>query len=221
MMPSAALPAVSATPSHPLARLLLMMVLLLVGAVQMRSSLAAPTMAEIDALAARTSAAEALLGHARNANASLVQLLVAPDRDARVPLYRQIDAANAEADKTLAVLLLPTPGEKTATLVTELKTLRGNYDALYTAAVEEIELNGAQGALAQFWGTTRDALEKFEAGASRLVAAERARLTEARTALETAEQSSRMRMLGLAALGVMAVLAGVFVLRRGGKNTPA
>jgi hypothetical protein len=220
MIALAVFPALSAHPSRQLLARLLMMLLLVVGAVQSKPTLAAPTMAEVDALAARTAAAEAMLGHARSASASLVQLLVAPDREARVPLYRQIDAANAEADKTLTTLLQPTASSEVGALVAELKVLRGNFDTRYTEAVEEIELNGPQGALTQFWGATRDALEKLENGSARLVAAERARLTEARAALAAAEQDSQMRLLGLAALAVVAVLVLAFVLRRSGKRQP-
>ena len=106
------------------------------------------TAADLEAQQQRVAVAEALQRHAEGATVPLVQLLVTPDREMRVPLYKQIDTANASAESDLAALalLVKAPQEKAReeqARVQELLELRARYDERYTAAVEELELSGA------------------------------------------------------------------------------
>lgn len=186
----------------------------LLGGSALAATAAAPDEAGVAAQAMRVQKAEALLVQVRKSSAALVQLLVAPDRETRVPLYQQIDAANAESAKLLASLAGETRPAATQAPLAELAALREGYEVAYTSSVEEIELNGAQGALAQFWSATREAQGKLEGGVTRLLGAERALLEEQQSALASARRASETSTLILAAVAGVAALSGAFFVFR-------
>ncbi|CAG0957400.1 hypothetical protein BURK2_00544 [Burkholderiales bacterium] len=158
----------------------------------------------------------ALYTHAQGASVPLVQLLVAPDRETRVPLYQRIDAANAAAEKAVLELeglsVKPDERQRLAGLI----AARQAYDQRYTAAVEEIELAGTKGALDQFWAATRDALKELETFSARLVEEESQRLAQERAALAAAENERRWTLLLFVLALLLAAWAGAaaFKLRR-------
>jgi methyl-accepting chemotaxis protein len=181
------------------------------------------TAADLDAQQQRVAAAESLQRHAEGATVPLVQLLVTPDREMRIPLYKQIDTANAAAEGDLAALalLVKAPQEKAReeqARVQELLELRARYDERYTAAVEELELSGAQGALSQFWAPTREALATMTQASRRLAEQERSTLATQRVTLENHGTETQRLMWVVAAVALLAAALGglgVKILGRG------
>lgn len=156
----------------------------------------------------RLEMARQLHSQAQGASVPLVQLLLAPDRDTRVPLYQRIDAANAAAESALLELQRLSVQSDERARLEQIITQRGRYDERYTAAVEEIELSGAKGALEQFWSSTRSALNELETTTARLVDDETLRLARERAALETAERDRLWNLALLAAALLLAAWAG-------------
>ena len=181
------------------------------------------TAADLDAQQQRVAVAESLQRHAEGATVPLVQLLVTPDREMRIPLYKQIDTANAAAEGDLAALalLVKAPQEKAReeqARVQELLELRARYDERYTAAVEELELSGAQGALSQFWAPTREALATMTQASRRLAEQERSTLATQRVTLENHGTETQRLMWVVAAVALLAAALGglgVKILGRG------
>jgi methyl-accepting chemotaxis protein len=176
------------------------------------------TAADLEAQQQRVAVAESLQRHAEGATVPLVQLLVTPDREMRVPLYKQIDTANAAAEGDLVALaaLTQTPQDKAR--LDELLALRTRFDERYTAAVEELELSGAQSALAQFWAPTRDMLTALAQASRRFAEEERMTLATKRMALETHGAETQRLMWVVAAVALLAAAlggVGVRVLGRG------
>jgi methyl-accepting chemotaxis protein len=184
------------------------------------------TAADLDAQQQRVAAAESLQRHAEGATVPLVQLLVTPDREMRIPLYKQIDAANAAAEGDLAALalLVKVPQEKgreEQARVQELLELRARYDERYTAAVEELELSGAQGALSQFWAPTREALAAMTQASRRLAEQERSTLATQRVMLENHGAETQRLMWVAAVVALLAAALGGFGVRMLGRGVAA
>lgn len=166
------------------------------------------TAADLEAQQQRVAVAESLQRHAEGATVPLVQLLVTPDREMRVPLYKQIDTANAAAEADLAALALLVKAPQEKARVQELLELRARYDERYTAAVEELELSGAQGALSQFWAPTRDTLTTLAQASRRFAEEERMTLATKRMALETHGAETQRLMWVVAAVALLAAALG-------------
>jgi methyl-accepting chemotaxis protein len=184
------------------------------------------TAADLDAQQQRVAAAESLQRHAEGATVPLVQLLVTPDREMRIPLYKQIDAANAAAEGDLAALalLVKVPQEKAReeqARVQELLELRARYDERYTAAVEELELSGAQGALSQFWAPTREALAAMTQASRRLAEQERSTLATQRVMLENHGAETQRLMWVAAVVALLTAALGAFGVRMLGRGVAA
>lgn len=170
------------------------------------------TAADLEAQQQRVAVAESLQRHAEGATVPLVQLLVTPDREMRVPLYKQIDTANAAAEGDLAALSLLMKSMQDKARLDELLALRARYDERYTAAVEELELSGAQGALSQFWAPTREALTSMAQASRRLAEQERTTLATQRMTLEThGAETQRLMWVVVAVALLAAALGGVGV----------
>ncbi|MCP5268246.1 MAG: hypothetical protein H6943_04300 [Zoogloeaceae bacterium] len=179
------------------------------------------TAADLEAQQQRVAVAESLQRHAEGATVPLVQLLVTPDREMRVPLYKQIDAANAAAEADLAALtmLVKTPQDKAR--IQELLELRARYDERYTAAVEALELSGAQGALSQFWAPTRDALAGMTQASRHLAEQERSTLAAQRVTLESFSTETQRLVWVAAAVGLLAAALGGLGVRILGRGAAA
>ena len=176
------------------------------------------TAADLEAQQQRVAVAESLQRHAEGATVPLVQLLVSPDREMRVPLYKQIDIANAAAEGDLAALASLMKSAQDKARLDELLALRARYDERYTAAVEELELSGAQGALSQFWAPTREALSSMAQASHRLAEQERATLAAQRMTLESFGAETQRLMWVAAVVALLAAALGglgVRVLGRG------
>lgn len=179
------------------------------------------TAADLDAQQQRVAVAESLQRHAEGATVPLVQLLVTPDREMRVPLYKQIDTANVAAEGDLAALALLVKAPQDKTRVQEMLELRARYDERYTAAVEELELSGAQGALSQFWAPTREALAAMTQASRRLAEQERSTLATQRVTLESFGAETQRLMLVAAAVALLAAVLGGLGVRMLGRGVAA
>ena len=179
------------------------------------------TAADLEAQQQRVAVAEALQRHAEGATVPLVQLLVTPDREMRVPLYKQIDTANAAAEADLAALALLVKAPQEKARVQELLELRARYDERYTAAVEELELSGAQGALSQFWAPTREALATMTQASRRLAEQERSTLATQRVTLESFGAETQRLMWVAAVIALLAAALGGLGVRMLGRGVAA
>jgi methyl-accepting chemotaxis protein len=177
--------------------------------------------ADLDAQQQRVAVAESLQRHAEGATVPLVQLLVTPDREMRIPLYKQIDTANAAAEGDLAALALLVKAPQDKARVQELLELRTRYDERYTAAVEELELSGAQGALSQFWAPTREALAAMTQASRRLAEQERSTLATQRVTLENHGAETQRLMWVVAAVALLAAALGGLGVRLLGRGVAA
>jgi methyl-accepting chemotaxis protein len=179
------------------------------------------TAADLDAQQQRVAVAESLQRHAEGATVPLVQLLVTPDREMRVPLYKQIDTANAAAEGDLAALALLVKAPQDKARVQELLELRTRYDERYTAAVEELELSGAQGALSQFWAPTREALAAMTQASRRLAEQERSTFATQRMTLESHGAETQRLMWVVAVVALLAAALGGLGVRMLGRGAAA
>ena len=179
------------------------------------------TAADLDAQQQRVAVAESLQRHAEGATVPLVQLLVTPDREMRIPLYKQIDTANAAAEGDLAALALLVKAPQDKTRVQELLELRTRYDERYTAAVEELELSGAQGALSQFWAPTREALAAMTQASRRLAEQERSTFATQRVTLENHGAETQRLVWVAAAVALLAAALGGLGVRMLGRGVAA
>lgn len=179
------------------------------------------TAADLDTQQQRVAVAESLQRHAEGATVPLVQLLVTPDREMRIPLYKQIDTANAAAEGDLAALALLVKAPQDKARVQELLELRTRYDERYTAAVEELELSGAQGALSQFWAPTREALAAMTQASRRLAEQERSTLATQRVTLESFGAETQRLMWVAGAVALLAAALGGLGVRMLGRGVAA
>lgn len=176
------------------------------------------TAADLEMQQQRVAVAESLQRHAEGATVPLVQLLVAPDRETRVPLYKQIDTANAAAEGDLAALASFMKSVQEKARLDELLALRARYDERYTAAVEELELSGAQGALNQFWAPTREALSSMEQASRRLAEQERETLATQRMTLDAFSAETQRLVWVVAAVALLAAALGGLGVRMLGRG---
>jgi hypothetical protein len=179
------------------------------------------TAADLEMQQQRVAVAESLQRHAEGASVPLVQLLVAPNRETRVPLYKQIDTANAAAEGDLAALVLLMKSAPDKARLDELQALRTRYDERYTAAVEELELSGAQGALNQFWAPTREALASMAQASRRLAEQERTTLATQRMTLEAFSAETQRLVWAAAAVALLAAALGGLGVRMLGRGAAA
>lgn len=166
--------------------------------------------AALDTQIQRLAAAESLRVHAKGAADSLVQLLVINERDGRVPLYQKIDAENAMTDSVVTALSGLSTSATQKERLAQLQSLRAKYMELFVAAVEEIELAGAQGALAQFWSKSQESLREVQVASEQFAKDELVALELARSALAT-EKIQHWYRLGAALLALLlsALLGGL------------
>lgn len=179
------------------------------------------TAADLETQQQRVDVAESLQRHAEGATVPLVQLLVTSDREMRVPLYKQIDTANAAAEGDLAALASLMKSAQDKARLDELLALRARYDERYTAAVEELELSGAQGALSQFWAPTREALASMAQASRRLAEQERATLATQRATLESFGAETQRLAWVVAAVALLAAALGGLGVRMLGRGAAA
>lgn len=189
----------------------LMLVLLLVVAVfallQMEQQ-SAVTRVIVDEQAVRVALAEELQRHAQGAALPLLQLLVTPEREQRVPLYKQMDEENAAADTALAALTKVSPGATAQQRLNQLAGLRRTYADLFRETVEQIELSGPQGAREHFVTKTQGALRALLAASAALVKDEHQAMQTGREALEQAVARAHALVI---AISLAAVLLGALL----------
>jgi methyl-accepting chemotaxis protein len=191
--------------------LLLVLLLALAGfaLVQMQRQ-AAVARRIVDEQSLRVTLAESLQRQAQGAALPLLQLLVTPEREQRVPLYTQMDAANAAADDAL-VKLQSVSGEDDKTSLAQLAAQRERYGDLFRETVEQIEISGPQGARQHFAEKTRPALLALLQAGGVLVARQHEAMQQALVEQEAAASHTRqfMILLTVTAIALGLVLAWV------------
>ncbi|RTL51362.1 MAG: methyl-accepting chemotaxis protein, partial [Rhodocyclaceae bacterium] len=137
----------------------------------------------------------------------LLQLLVTQEREQRVPLYKQMDEANAAADEALAKLVKASP-DADKPILTQLAELRSNYRNLFQETVEKIEIDGPLGAKDHFAAKTLPALTELLRVSADVVARQHQSMQDGRQALEAAVAKAHTLVI---AISIGAVLAGILL----------
>lgn len=171
------------------------------------SKQAAITRVIVEQQTMRVTQAEALQQHAKGAALHLLQLLLTPGRDERVPIYAQMDKANSAADEALASLE-KLGGDDSQAALAELKALRSGYADLFRETVETLEIEGSQSARTHFAKKTEPSLDKLLKTTAALVSQEHVAMQEGQEQLN--RQLVRAEQLLVAAAGV-AVALGVLL----------
>lgn len=167
------------------------------------SKQAAITRVIVEQQTMRVTQAEALQQHAKGAALHLLQLLLTPSRDERVPIYARMDRANVAADEAL-VDLERIGSEDSTAAQSELKALRSGYADLFRETVETLEIEGSQSARTHFSEKTEPALDKLLKTTAALVSHEHAVMRKGQEQLN--QQLVHAEQLLIAASGVAVAL---------------
>lgn len=167
----------------------------------------------VDEQSLRVSLAESLQRQAQGAALPLLQLLVTSERTQRIPLYTQMDAANAEADDALAKLQ-SVSDRYDQTSLAQLAAQRERYGDLFRETVEQIEISGPQGARQHFAEKTRPALAALLQVGGGLVARQHEAMQQALVEQEAAASHTRQFMILLTVTAVVLGLALAWVVTR-------
>ncbi|BEV72466.1 methyl-accepting chemotaxis protein [Paludibacterium sp. THUN1379] len=162
----------------------------------------------VDQQAVRLSLAEDIQRHAQGAALPLLQLLLTKEQAQRIPLYKQMDEANAAVDQSLARLVKSDDEPMDKTLIDALVSQRASYADLFHETVIQIEVQGPEGALAHFVAKTQPALQSVLAASTALVDKERQAMQDGRQQLEVAVAQARLLVSGMA---IVAVLLGALL----------
>ena len=157
----------------------------------------------VDEQALRVSLAESLQRHAQGAALPLLQLLVTPERDKRIPLYKQMDDENAAADNALDQLLKATINAEDKMALDTLAKLRGSYADLFRETVEQIEISGTQMARQHFVEKTQPALLDLLKLSAARVALEHQAMQAGRQGLERAVTRAHVLVITMTVLAVL------------------
>jgi len=157
----------------------------------------------VDEQALRVSLAEALQRHAQAAALPLLQLLVTPERDKRIPLYKQMDDENAAADNALDQLLKATSNSEDKMALDTLAKLRGSYADLFRETVEQIEISGTQMARQHFVEKTQPALLDLLKLSAARVALEHQAMQAGRQGLEQAVAKAHVLVITMTVLAML------------------
>ncbi|WP_108124279.1 methyl-accepting chemotaxis protein [Saccharospirillum mangrovi] len=188
--------------------LLLFIAAILVVVVQRFGQLSAQLQAVVQRDAALVELTSAVNLDAESIAGRLLLLFIVDDRDARVALYKDIDARNRAIDtavERLTALLADSPMEDR---LTELTERRRQYQDQLQLTVETLEFGDHDEARRMMAGPTRDVLNRLLQLTSELEQQQRARMDE-RQQQTLAETHASAWLVTI--LGVGALLAGVLM----------
>ncbi len=139
---------------------------------------------------------------AEAATINLLMILATTDRDARVALYKEMDANNAKVDKLIEKLSLKpsiSQGDKQ-----QIISKRETFQTGYQETVEYLELD-SETAIEHFNSTTRPALEAFLAAVSQLASDKQQNLLQEHQATaKSSDSASRFIFLMIVFTTVLA-----------------
>ena len=157
----------------------------------------------------RVSLAEGIQRNALQAALPLLQLLVTPERDKRVPLYKEMDDANERMNQSMKGLLDGSSPGADRDRIELLASSRLAYKALALDMLEQIEVSGPESARDQFVAKTQPSLNTLLSKASELVVQQHASMAAAQEALATKLLQTQRVVLVIVclAIGIGAMLA--------------
>ncbi|HBP6529878.1 bifunctional diguanylate cyclase/phosphodiesterase [Pseudomonas aeruginosa] len=135
----------------------------------------------------------------------LLRLLQAPDRDLRIPLYLEMDAAMAASDKAIGGLARAADQAHSQQDIAHVIELRQHYGRLFQETVELIELEGLAQAQAHFAQQTDAALNALLSATLRLADRQRERMD---LEVDHFEQSAGAARQVIVAITASALLLG-------------
>ena len=160
----------------------------------------------VDEQSLQVALAETLQRQAQGAALPLLQLLVTQEREQRVPLYGQMDAANAAADDALTKLRATRSSGDEKAQLDQLAAQRERYGDLFRETVEQIEIGGPNSARQHFAEKTRPALAALLQTGGELVARQHEAMQQALAEQDAAARQTRQLMV---LLTVTAVVLGL------------
>ena len=144
----------------------------------------------------------------------LVRLVAAPDRDGRIPLYKDIDSNKALLDKSLAQLVTLADDAEETRLLEQVKTLGKAYNQIFVDAADLLEGDERAEAQKLLEQRTLPALDALVAASHQVVALETGRTNQAAAANRTDAQQARWFMLTLAGASVLvSVILALLITR--------
>ena len=182
--------------------LMLLVVVTVVASVQMQRQ-AAVMRVVVGEQALRVALAAEIQRSALETATPLLQLLLTPERDARVPLYKQMDDANALLDASLKRLAEASPSPQDKERLDQLAAERSAYRDLFQETLEQIELGGPASAHAHFMAKTQPALRVLLASAAVVVGQQQKAMQQGQVELEQALSQTQVIMVVIAAAAIL------------------
>lgn len=162
----------------------------------------------------RVALANELKTDAQAAALPLLQLLVTGERDARIPLYKNMDEINAAAAKALENLRKASPDGGNKEALDQISALSSAYRHAFQDTVEQIELDGPASAHQHFLSHTQPALKALLAAVDTLLAKEQQAMKDGQHALVQSEANARLMVISMTvAAMVLSVLLAWVVTR--------
>ena len=138
----------------------------------------------------------------------LLLLFVIEERDARVAIYKEIDARNHNMDVSLETMTNLVKSNKNKATVEALKAQRKIYQAALQSTVEALEFGELPDAKAQMAGPTIDELQKFLDQTKLLAASESGMMKERQKKVLS---ESEFAIVIISGVGVAALLIGLIM----------
>ncbi|POA77460.1 bifunctional diguanylate cyclase/phosphodiesterase [Pseudomonas sp. DP16D-R1] len=146
--------------------------------------------------------------HSQYAAIQLLRLLQTPDRDQRIPLYAQMDAAMTASDAAIASLAHADSRAYSQSQIAQATELRQRYGVLFQETVELIEIQGLTQAQAHFELYTDPALNALLDVTLRLTERQQ---TLMNLEVEHFEQSATATRLQIVAITASALVLGALL----------
>jgi diguanylate cyclase (GGDEF)-like protein len=146
--------------------------------------------------------------HSQYAAIQLLRLLQTPERDRRIPLYAQMDAAMTASDAAIAGLTQADNRADPQAHIAQVTELRRRYGALFQKTVELIEIEGLTQARAHFERHTDAALKALLDETLRLTARQQALMN---LEVDRFEQSASDTRLQIVAITTSALILGALL----------
>jgi methyl-accepting chemotaxis protein len=144
----------------------------------------------------------------------LALLLVFEEREWRVRTYQEIDSLQASIDASLQQLEPLLDDTVSREQLQRLQTARGNYEAAFTATVEDIESGDKASALNRMANGTRAALEALQQETRALVQSQQAEIQALQSSALDRTAQVKVWMVSLTIVGLLAVFVLAIGLTR-------
>ena len=186
--------------------LLVMLVLVMVLAVSRFQLLSGNIRGIVDENAALVELTGKLNVNAESLASRLLLLFVLEDRDARVAIYKEIDARNKNLDDNLETMASLVQTAKDKSIIEDLQAQRKVYQGALQSTVEALEFGELEDAKKLMAGSTRDELQIFLKQTHALAEDQRNMMQARQQEVLTASEMAIWLIVGV---GILAILIGL------------